>query len=179
MNASPVRVGIVANEFFDPSLGRMGGFGWAARKAATTFAEHPEQHITPVFLTAQLRAFQGRAHPTTSGGIPLLLLHNRRLKNTVRLLRARIDVFLSIDYRTSYAPVFRAAPLTPIITWVRDPRPPRDVRKMFTLRIPRQPEAAPQGIHTNDTRRLARHAWRRAFFHRRVVLANKMPHMVA
>jgi len=179
MNASPVRAGIVANEFFDPSLGRMGGYGWAARKAATTFREHPEQHIMPVFLTAQLRAFQGRAHPKTSGGIPLLLLHNRRLKNTIRLLRTRVDVFLSIDYRTSYAPVFEAAPLTPIITWVRDPRPPPDVKKILTLRVPGQPNAAPQGIHTDDTRRLAGHAWRRAFLHRRVVLANKMPHMVA
>lgn len=172
-----VRLGIVANEFFDPDLGRMGGFGWAARRAAMTFMNHPKAKISPVFLTAQLRTFHNKPHPSKSRGIPIVLLHGRRPKNIVRLARQRIDVFLSIDYRPSYDPVFEAAPLTPIITWVRDPRPPEDVRKMHTLRIPGKPDVKPDGIHVNNTRALAAQAWQFAFLQRRVVLANKMPHM--
>ncbi|WP_340106945.1 hypothetical protein [Rhodohalobacter sp. 8-1] len=30
--ADSLKVGIVANEFFDPAIGRVGGFGWAAKK---------------------------------------------------------------------------------------------------------------------------------------------------
>jgi hypothetical protein len=28
--AWPIRLGVIANEFFDRALGRMGSFGWAA-----------------------------------------------------------------------------------------------------------------------------------------------------
>jgi len=176
--SASVKVGIVANEFFDPDLGRMGGFGWAARRAASTFMKYPEAHLSPVFVTAQLRTFQNKPHPSTSKGVPILLLHNRRPKNFLRLAREQIDVFLSIDYRTSYDPVFEAAPLKPIITWVRDPRPPEDVRKMHTLQIPGKPNVKPGGIHVDDSRSLAGKQWRFAFLQRRVLLANKMPHMV-
>ena len=41
----------------------------------------------------------------------------------------KLDLILSIDYRIGYRRLFKILPRTPIIVWVRDPRPPEDVEK--------------------------------------------------
>ena len=51
-----MKVGIVANEFFDLSLGRMGGFGWAARQASKTLRASETPRFEPVFLAGEIRA---------------------------------------------------------------------------------------------------------------------------
>ena len=69
----------------------------------------------------------------------------------LRRLRAEgLDLLLMIDYRPSYRFFAGALPRTPIIVWVRDPRPPADVRKINTLRIPGADGARPQGIEEID-----------------------------
>jgi hypothetical protein len=42
MNRS-LRVGIIANEFFDETVGRMGGFGWVAAAAASCLRSRPDR----------------------------------------------------------------------------------------------------------------------------------------
>jgi glycosyltransferase involved in cell wall biosynthesis len=58
---------------------------------------------------------------------------------------------LSIDYRPSYDTAFKALPRTPVIVWVRDPRPPEDVATVAAIRIPgRPPDEMPQGLEEID-----------------------------
>ncbi|HEX5702605.1 MAG TPA: glycosyltransferase [Pyrinomonadaceae bacterium] len=140
-----IKIGIVANEFFAEGVGGIGGFGWAARQVANFFHQHPEHGIDAVFLNRTL--------PLNEGAVESWV-HDTRLisrgvtwRSDLRRLRAeRFDLLLMIDYRPSYRFFAGALPRTPIIVWVRDPRPPADVRKINTLRIPGAGPARPQGI---------------------------------
>jgi len=177
MSSTNLKIGILANEFLDPDIGRMGGFGWAARNAGRVFKRHPQIDI--VYLSAQLNHLQERETPIRTNGIPLHLVHGQKVVNAIRLFQERIDLLLTIDYRPNYNPVLDALPFTPIVTWVRDPRPPEDVEKMMSLRIPGKEDLKPDGIHNNETIRLAEYTRRAWPFNNTVLLANKMPHMKA
>src|SRR5215470_20319511 len=159
-----LELGIIANEFFDLTLGagRMGGFGWAARQVSRVFAD-PALETTIVYFTGELM-----------GSPPgeQTVVHDRRLilrQSTLRtdFRRARSespDAVLMIDYRPSYRWIFHGLPTTPIIVWVRDPRPPDDVAKVASLRIPGAGDELPLSALQPDCSelgRLARHAQRR------------------
>ena len=144
-----LRVGVVANEFFDPSLGGRGGFGWAARAVAETFAAAPELGVDVIFLSCHPR----RAHPTGRArveGTSVLLQRSTRVDYVRSLRRQRVDVLLTIDYRPNYWPILCGLPRTPVLVWVRDPRTPEDTEKILTLRIPGQDGVRPQGIDPID-----------------------------
>ncbi|HEX8922785.1 MAG TPA: hypothetical protein VF766_15020, partial [Pyrinomonadaceae bacterium] len=130
-----IKLGIVANEFYDLKVGRMGGFGWAARQVANLFNEHPEHGVEVAFLNRTLQlcgdTTKAQVHQT-----PLITRPKGRLAGIRQLRAEKFDLLLMIDYRTSYRFFAGALPRTPIIVWVRDPRPPEDVQKINTLRIP-------------------------------------------
>jgi glycosyltransferase involved in cell wall biosynthesis len=138
------RLGIVANEFFDPALGRIGGFGWAAAHAAA--ALHDRMEV--IFISGEHRADDGRREASAHGRRLLLVPPDPRDWRPL-LRRERLDALLTIDYRESYRPVLEALPRTPAVVWVRDPRSPGDLRRIATLRVPGE-EAPPQGIGVND-----------------------------
>lgn len=172
-----LRVGIVTNEFFDQQIGRMGGFGWAARKAADVLKNHPKCNVDVCFITAENINSNGSSNGSVLSDIPLISLNGNRLHNIVKVQSRRIDVLLTIDYRSTYRAVFNALPFTPIITWVRDPRSPRDRKKILSLKIPGKENEKPAGINDINTQELSRYAKRRFPQSNKVALANKMPHM--
>jgi len=141
----------VANEFFDPDLGRMGGFGWGALNAARTFVRRPELAIRPIFISGQYST-DGNA-VMRSNGIPLLLRQNSPEEWRRRLRPREIDLLLTIEYRPAYRPILEAIADVPIIVWVRDPRPPEDDRKIQTLEVPGE-KTQPKGIPLIDCRSL-------------------------
>jgi hypothetical protein len=63
-----MRVGLVANEFFDASLGgslgRMGGFGWAARQVVRYFQRAPEHGVEVVCFSRRPAVWRVRSRPT-------------------------------------------------------------------------------------------------------------------
>ena len=150
-----LKLGIVANEFFELSIGRMGGFGWATRQVAKCFNADPELGVDIVFISGEL----------SSEAIPAdTLIHNTRFipqergrfKYARRIWAENLDLILSIDYRIGYRRVFKILPRTPILVWVRDPRPPEDVAKINTTRIPGQENIMPKGLNPIDCTSLAR-----------------------
>ena len=149
-----VKLGIVANEFFELSIGRMGGFGWATRQVAKCFNTDPDLGVEVVFLSRELLAAQGQpeiqVHDTR-----LIQLQQNRFEYCRRIWAEGFDLLLGIDYRPSYRFLFRLLPRTPIITWVRDPRPPEDVVKIRTTRIPGQENIQPKGLNPIDCTSLA------------------------
>src|SRR4029079_16370483 len=100
-------VGIVANEFFDPALGRMGGFGWAARTSAECLAGARLIDRRPVLLAGKggLGAHRPDRHES---GIPLVRYSDDHKLYARRLDRARVELFLTVAYRPNYLPVLAA-----------------------------------------------------------------------
>lgn len=150
---SPTRaVGIVTNEFFDAALGRMGGFGWAARVSAECLNDGPGARYRPVLLAG--RGGLGRQRPERHESGILLVRHDddqRRYRS--KLDGARVGLFLTIDYRPNYRPVLETRDL-PTLVWVRDPRTPSDNELIATLELPTGGDP-PQGIASIDCHSLA------------------------
>jgi len=173
-----IKLGIVANEFYDLKVGRMGGFGWAARQVANLFNEHPEHGVEVAFLNRTLQlcgdTTKAQVHQT-----PLITRPKGRLAGIRQLRAEKFDLLLMIDYRTSYRFFAGALPRTPIIVWVRDPRPPEDVQKINTLRIPGAESAWPQGIQEVDCTSLSKIIHASRLFGRRVIFATPAPGLSA
>ena len=144
-----LKVGIVANEFFDLKTGRMGGFGWATRQVAKCFNTHSDLGADIVFVAGEGDAAPGQPDPIIHDTRLILRLKDR-VQYVRRLWAERFDLLLSIDYRPNYRSVFLALPRTPIIVWVRDPRPPEDMIKIKTARIPGAEDVLPKGLTSPD-----------------------------
>jgi glycosyltransferase involved in cell wall biosynthesis len=176
----PIKLGVVASEFFDPALGQTGGFGWAAKRLATLFGIRPDLGVEVVFLSAQHWSRAGESTLQTEG---TRVLVQQGLKYRHRALRAawreKIDVLLTIDYRWTYDAWLWALPRTPVIVWSRDPRTPQDVAHVQTLRIPGRPDVVPAGIAPQDCTPLGKVVRRSRLLGRRIVIASKMPHIAA
>ena len=144
-----VKVGVVSNEFFDTGLGRMGGFGWATRQVARTFGENPELGVDAVFL-AREHSGDSLEPAIEVHGTRLIPRDRSRLRYVRTIWSEKLDVLLSIDFRPNYMGLFKMLPRTPIIVWVRDPRPPEDTARIRTIRVPGQEEIEGQGLVAPD-----------------------------
>lgn len=173
-----IKVGVVANEFFGREVGGYGGFGWAARQVARLFNGHPEYGFDVVFLNRTLpRAAGGRlAH---AQGTSLVTRVGGRLTDIRRVRAERPDLLLLIDYRPSYRFFAGALARTPAIVWVRDPRPPDDMRMIQTLRIPGAEGERPQGINEIDCTSLGTIVRASRLLARPVLFAATTPYLAA
>lgn len=173
-----MKIGIVANEFFDLSLGRMGGFGWAARQAATTLRAAEGGRFEPVFLAGEIRARADEPDPVAHE-TRLVLRRADEAEHARRVRDEGIELLLSIDYRPHYEALFRLLPHTPLVVWVRDPRTPEDIARIRTLRIPGAGDETPAGIMTPDCTSLGRVVAESAAHGRPVLFATPAPPLLA
>ena len=170
-----LKLGVLANEFFDPELGRMGGFGWAARQIARCFAD-PALGVDVVYLTGELRARPGQQEVVVHG-TRLIPRQRSKLRDILRVRAEKPDLLLVMDYRPNYRFVCWALPRTPMIVWVRDPRPPDDVAKVNTLSIPGQNGTRPKGILQPDCSSLGNIARASRWLGRPLLFASPAPHL--
>src|SRR5512147_2770314 len=95
-----LKLGIIANEFFEPTIGRMGGFGWAARQFAKFSISNPGLIGSVVFLAAGLRSRSrancARVHETR------LIYYHHGPQGRALLRQEKFDLLLTIDYRPRY-----------------------------------------------------------------------------
>lgn len=143
-----MKLGIVANEFFDENIGRMGGFGWAARQVATFFNSRPDLGVDVVFLAAGIKNRSGARYTRIHDTMVVFESTGTKYRETIR--NQAIDLVLTIDYRPRYCTVLRVLDQVPTIIWVRDPRPPSIAKLLATLTIPDDRSARPQGINVID-----------------------------
>ena len=144
-----LKLGVVANEFFEPALGRMGGFGWATQQVARCFNGDPSLVVEVVFLTSK-PGMPSAHHETSVDGTRLLFIKRSSPGSFCKLWSERFDLLLTIDYRPNYLVLLWALPLTPVIVWVRTPRPPEEICRVLTTCIPGAEQVAPQGIESID-----------------------------
>ena len=173
-----IRLGVITDEFFDLKLGRMGGFGWAARQLAVLFGEDQPRRVEVVYLASQLNATKHRTEASAHGA-RVILRRSTRAANMLAARSERLDLLVTIDYNLSHSVWIRSLPRTPCIVWVRDPRTPEDARKIYTLRIPEAPEVEPQGLHCYDGRSLQRIARESMWCGRKLLFATPAPHLAA
>ena len=166
---SRTRLGIVVNEFFDKSLGRMGGFGWAARQMVTLFKRNPQAGVDAVLLSGELGEPGQRETVVHETGLIFQLPDGNEYRS--RLHAEHLDLLVTIDYRPGYKRILDLLPKTPAIVWVRDPRPPSDVAKIQTLRIPGAEEVPPQAISPIDCTSLAALVRRSRWSRRKILFA--------
>jgi glycosyltransferase involved in cell wall biosynthesis len=171
-----INLGIVADEFFDPQIGRMGGFGWAARQVVRFFNLRPSLGVKVVLLAASLKGRLGqtqiRVHATP-------FIFHFRGPNYRRLIREqKLDLVLTIDYRPQYRNVLMVLAGRPVIVWVRDPRPLEVTSVQATLRMPYGDPARPQGIKRVDCTSLATLLDSPAQPSRRFLLATPAPSLI-
>jgi glycosyltransferase involved in cell wall biosynthesis len=166
-----MRVGIVSSEFLQPGVTRIGGFGWGAARAAEVLRAAGDE---PLFVCSDIEAMHDV--PDAIAGVPLVAKRDGALRFARDLWRARLDVLLSIDYRPSYDTALKALPRTPLIVWVRDPRPPEDVANATRIRIPgRPPDEVPRGLEEIDCTSLSAIVRRGRLLRRRVAFGSPAP----
>lgn len=129
-----VCVGILSREFFDRDLGRMGGFGFAARRVADTLATLAP-HAEPVLLSGSAPGPEG-AREVRLGETRVVFGTGNVALDAWRWRRLEIDALLTIDWHSSFVPVCRALPRIPLLIWSRDPRGPAEWANVATLRLP-------------------------------------------
>lgn len=130
-----LRVGVLGTEFFDETLGRMGGFGWAARQLVRVLGESVEQPIDVVLLAGSRRGPSGE-RMGTSHGVPLFYGSGDSRRDALRLLAQRLDLLITIDWSHRYIATIRSLPRTPVVVWIRDPRSPAEAAAVASLRLP-------------------------------------------
>ena len=172
-----LKLGVITDEFFDASLGRLGGFGWAARRLGEIFNGDPSLNVDLVYVAGEHCATPDRPEAHVHGSRVLLRQHSRHA-NVRAMRRERFDLLLTIDYNLGYSVYLRALPRTPAIVWVRDPRTPADAARIDAVRIPRAPDERPQGLMSHDGRSLARIAREATVMRRRLLLATPTPLLV-
>lgn len=176
MRKGPIRVTILSTELFDPSLGRTGGFGWAAREAARCLRRNLSVDVSVDFLHGE--PSEGLSRPFSRANTDGFAVRSA-IRSPSSLLHAsltpRPDLLLTIDYRPKFAHSLAFYGRVPTIVWARDPRTPADWSRIESLRLP-DSTAPVQGVSRIDCGDLARVSSRRA---RPVVLAAKTPHIVA
>jgi glycosyltransferase involved in cell wall biosynthesis len=150
-----IKLGVIADEFFEPGMGRMGGFGWAARQVSRIFNEDPSQGVDVVFLSGELRSSPARKEARTHD-TRVILRRPGRIANWLAARRERFDLLLTIDYNLGYSAYLRSLPRTPAIVWIRDPRSAEEARVIKSLRIPGKLDETPQGLYSFDGRSIAR-----------------------
>lgn len=160
-----IKVGIIANEFFDPNLGRMGGFGWLAKAAAEAFAISGE--VEPVFITSE---FELPLMNTSIHGTQVIDRTGGIFYRVNRLRSEKFDRLISIDWRPNYNGIAAALLDVPLTVWVQDPRSTYDIRRIKTLAIPNSPEP-PAGIDFIDCSSLRKIQKLKRFFRKEIVFA--------
>ncbi|SRR6266508_53139 len=172
-----MKIGVVANEFFDRRLGRMGGFGWAARQVARCFNADPSLGDRVVLLTNDPHVLAYRSEALVHGA-RLLHIRPNRPEDLFRLESEQISLLLFIDYRPNYRFFAEALPHTPLIVWVRDPRTPEDMAKIGSLRLPDAPDTPPKGIMAVNCTSLGAVVQASRERGRPVLFASPAPHLI-
>lgn len=163
-----IRLAVIANEFFERSVGRIGGFGWAASRVATCFAQRPELGVD-VVLVSGLRNGTGPADVQVRGA-RLLRATDGWGPHLKRVRSEQFDLVLTIDYRPRYRELLGALRGVPVIVWIRDPRNSEDGAKISTLRLP-SGNTKPAGGSAIDCASLGSLMRRRLISGRRTLLA--------
>lgn len=130
------RVGFIVEEFFHEDLRGFGGFGKTVKNFCDHYNANGHDTRIQVFLAKRVPSLQ-KAEVRTIHNAAVLLrppVHSKSGRECQGLInRLNPDLFLTIDYYTSYEEYLLASPATPLIVWLRDPRDKQEWEKLATV----------------------------------------------
>jgi len=144
-----MNLGIVADEFFSREVGRMGGFGWAARQVAAFFNARRDLGVRVTFFAARP---PGPGDPASVHDTPIVFC-DPRTAHQGALAGCMPDLLLTMDFRTRYRTILDVFDRVPVVVWVRDPKPPAIQARISSLRLLGD-SSQPQGIAPLNCRSL-------------------------
>jgi glycosyltransferase involved in cell wall biosynthesis len=174
---SKIRLGIIANEFFDARISRLGGFGMLSKQivAASHDAKNPKL-LVDMYWAHRMES-DGPLEQKKVYGRPLRVpsWNWKRDKASILMRGARPDVILTIDYRKSYEYYLSMFPDVPMLMWVQDPKTPEDWARIATTHVPGQEGIPPRGLEYIDCTPLAELVAERRARNQRTIFAAPSP----
>lgn len=170
-----LRLGILATEFFDERLGGFGGFGFAARRIATLLRE-TDAPIEPSFILGRDYGGHGLSH---LDGFQLLSPAGIISKD-LRLFRsARLDLIISVDWRSGFRYITRVSPFSDLIVWINAPIAVRQRFQMRSVAAATDPGAGANQTRSIPSRSNLRSVVREThFLPRKIVWASTSPALI-
>ncbi|MEO1476485.1 MAG: glycosyltransferase family 4 protein [Pseudomonadota bacterium] len=155
---SRLRLGIIANEFFDARISRLGGFGMLSKQivAAAEGSSNPQIDVDlywgdpPDHIRESNEKLEIYGRPARFPKYKW-----RREKLSIMAERKVPDLFLTIDYRENYEYYLSMFPRAPMLMWVQDPKTPEDWARIGTTYVPGQEGIEPRGLQYIDCTPLA------------------------
>ena len=146
---SRIRLGIVANEFFDQKISRLGGFGMLSKQivAASHGTTNPRLDVDMYWGSPPQHILDAKQKLTVYDR-PLRYPSNKWHQDKLSIISkmAAPDIFLTIDYRSSYEYFLSMFPKAPMLMWVQDPKTPEDWARIATTHVPGWEGIEPQGL---------------------------------
>ena len=112
-----MNLGVVADEFFCREVGRMGGFGWAARQVATFFNSRPDLGVRVTFLAARA---PNPGYPASVHETPIVYCGTGPAHRDARAV-CNPDLLLTMDFRPRYRAILDTLDRVPVLMWLRNP----------------------------------------------------------
>ncbi|MEL6258294.1 MAG: glycosyltransferase family 4 protein [Pseudomonadota bacterium] len=146
---SSIRLGIIANEFFDEKISRLGGFGMLSRQIARAAADASDPKVkVDLYWGDPPDDIRERTDLNKVYDRPLYIPTRNWKSDKLKRIATRTapDVFLTIDYRQTYDYYLYMFQSAPLIMWVQDPKTPADWDRIATSYVPGQEGIEPQGL---------------------------------
>jgi len=153
-----IRLGIIANEFFDHRISRLGGFGMLSKQIveAAGISHDPKIDVDLYWCEPDREALAKIGKQQVYGRplrTPSWKWHGDKFAIVAK--RAVPDIWLTIDYRKNYEYYLSMFPNAPMIMWVQDPKTPEDWARIATTSVPGHEGIEPQGLGYIDCTPLA------------------------
>lgn len=146
---------VMANEFFDSRIGRIGGFGMNTKMVGDVFRNY-DLGVSVIYVFASQRetpSFEKKS--IEIHGWPMVSAWTGSPPSTswtARYLAERqVDVAILIDFRDTYVEAVAALPPeVPVILWAQDPRTRYQMHKIRAIRDPAKPTIQAPGLNSPD-----------------------------
>ncbi|MBI4430622.1 MAG: glycosyltransferase [Candidatus Omnitrophica bacterium] len=132
------KVGYLSIEYFDQTTGGFGGYGKTAKNISSHFNPNGSQIKFDVIVTRRERNFSVRQ----IGGQSIILAPDperwdtlENLRYSVFLNQRKIDFLLTTEFYPAYLRSILLLPRTPLMVWIRDPRPEEEMAKIATVQL--------------------------------------------
>lgn len=173
-----LRLGVLCDEVFDPSVsGGYGGFGWLTREILRLFTNNPSLNVDVVPIVPDASMPSGSIHGLSAISRSSKDSWTSRMWDVSKILRSRLDLILSVDYRPRYNFALKSALNVPLVLWVQDPWTPGDIAEVNSLTVPEASGVRPWGFteHAYGMSNFGKvDRWRRRF-HAQTVFAISAP----
>lgn len=140
--AHSLRIGLVSPEFYHEELNGFGGYGFTTKTLSDHFNSQRNHIEIDVLLTKQRPGPRPMQRYHQADVIFQLAPRAGALRHGVDFARygaflggRGLQCLLTTEYYQYYEPYAMALPRTPIIVWIRDPRPVREWERIATVTL--------------------------------------------